>query len=264
MLKINNNQLVKRDRILFFSFLLISINLSSQVFIRSSDNKILNSISLIQNGKNITIDKSNFKNYEYDSNDKIRYNDKLLDFSINQDTLYFFDDVKEIEEVKLLQETSTAKNERTFKSTKDNATADIFTNNLIATFVKIDVKKKTFLKSITFFPELRYFPQDIQGDIEIQILPNINGLPNIENPILTFKRDISESTQKKWEIVFPKIFKYPKNGFFITFYYKSTNKRKTAVLRLNKNSQMYMFYPQNNEWKKLDFNGYLYKIKVLQ
>lgn len=247
-----------------FIFLLSPILLMSQTFIRSSDEKAFRSVTLSRNGKNTIIDNSNFKNFEFDQNDRILYNDKLLDFSVSNDTLFFFDKVKEIEKVQLDYENLNNKREKTFKSEKKNASSEIFANNRIATFIKIDTKKKTFVKSVIFFPELLFFSHDIKGIIDIQVLPSVNGFPDDGNPILSFQREISEAVRKKWEIVLPRIIKYPDEGFFVTFYYQPKNMKKTAVLKLNNESQMFMYYPQDHQWKITNVGCFLYKVKVLQ
>ncbi|PVV54799.1 hypothetical protein DD829_16395 [Chryseobacterium sp. HMWF035] len=252
-------------RALLFSFLFFITSVESQVFIRNSDYKIFTSVTVKHQDKNIEINKVNFKNISFDPDDKVVYNNKLLDFSVSQDTLFFFDRVKEIEEVHVSYNENVDRKEKTIKSSElKRSSASIFPNNLNATFIKIEVSRKTFVKSIIFFPNLISFPHDIKGNIDIQILPNINGFPDIDNPIMSFQRDISETVNKKWEIVLPKIMKYPDNGFFVTFYYLSSDTSKTALLKMNKDTYMYSYYPQYKAWKKSNINGYFYKLKVLQ
>ena len=254
----------KWKRVLLFSFLIFFAIFKSQTFIRSSDEKTFDSIVILHKGVNILVNKSNFKAIDFDRNDKVLYNNKSIDFSISRDTLFFFDKVKEIEEVHITNENLDNKKEKTIisRELKYNG-ADIFPNNLIATYIKIAATKKTFVKSIVFFPELLFFPHDIKGNIDIQILPNVNGFPDINNPILSFQRDISETVNKKWEIVLPRIIKYPNDGFFVTFYYLSDDKKRTTVLKLNRDTYMYFYYPQTKEWKKATFNGYFYKLRIL-
>lgn len=262
---VNEHSKKQGKRAVLFSFLFFSLLFKSQTFIRNSDDKIFENITVLHEQKNVEIDKSNFKNFPFDTNDKIVYNGKLLDFSISHDTLYFFDKVKEIEEVHISGDNLNNKKERTINGNElKRYSAAIFPNNLVATFIQVDVKKKTFVKSITFFPEPSSFPNDINGSIEIQILPNVNGFPDNDNPILSFQKDISETVQKKWDIILPQIIKYPENGFFVTFFYKSVDKRRTAILKLNKDTYSYFYYPQSKEWKMATFNGYLYKLRILQ
>lgn len=252
-------------RALLFSFLFFVISLKSQIFIRNSDYKAFLSVTIKHQGKNIEINKANFKNISFEPDDKVDYNNRLLDFSVSQDTLFFFDKVKEIEEVHISNDENIDRKEKTIKSSElKHSSAAIFPNNLNATFIKIEVSRKTFVKSIIFFPSLISFPHDIEGNIDIQILPNLNGFPDIDNPILSFQRDISETVNKKWEIILPKIIKYPNNGFFVTFYYLSSDKTKTALLKMNRDTYMYSYYPQLKVWKKSNINGYFYKLKVLQ
>lgn len=237
----------------------------SQAFIRSSDGKTFDSVILVHAGENMEINKSNYKDFPFNSEDKILYNNKHLDFYISQDTLIFFDRIKDIEEVHFTNENFSNKKEKTVKSRElKNNIAAIFPNNLTGTYIKINTSKRTFVKSIVFFPELLFSSHDIKGDIHIQILNNINGFPDSNNPILSFQKDISETVNKQWEIVLPKIIKYPESGFFVTFNYQSEDKSRTATLKLNKDTYMYRFYPNTEEWKKSSVNGYLYKLKVLQ
>ncbi|MCY1661257.1 hypothetical protein [Chryseobacterium sp. SL1] len=216
------------------------------------------------NNERRNLDKKNFKSFLFKENDKVLYNNKSTDFYVSNDTLFIFDRIKEIEEVKIDYEDVSNKEERIVKSKKANAVATIPPNNRVATFIKINVKKKTFIKSVTFFPDLLFVPQNMDGNVEIEILPNLNGLPDIDNPIMSFQRDISETVNKKWEIILPRIMKYSEDGFFIAFYYKSDNKIRTTSLRLGKDAPMYMYYPQYGEWRKMSYGGYLYKLKVLQ
>lgn len=246
-------------------FLLCFSNFSySQVFIRHSDSKSFESVTIVNSNKTKILNKDNLRNYKYEIGDKVLYNTKLLDFAIDHDTLFFFDKVKEIDEVQLTADNLKNKKEKTVKSSENKrAIADIFPNNRIATLVKIDVQKKSFIKSITFYPDKRFTSKNLTGKIQIQILSNLNGFPDNNNPILIFEKDMSETSLSKWEIELPRIIKYPENGFFVTFFYETKNKA-TAVLRLNDDSDMYMFYPQNNEWRSIKNNGYLYKVKLLQ
>ncbi|GAA5088848.1 hypothetical protein GCM10023210_12910 [Chryseobacterium ginsengisoli] len=252
-------------RVLLFSFLLFSAIFYGQTFIRSSDEKVFNNVIVKQDGKNIEINKTNFKDFLFKPDDKIVYDNRLLDFSINQDSLYFFDKVKEIEEINIVGENLGNKNEKIIKSGETQKVyADIFPNNYIATFIKIGAKKRTFVKSITFFPDKRFSIKNLSGKIQIQIMPNLGGFPDEDSTILTFEKDMSETYQNKWEIELPRIMKYPDNGFFVVFYYQSNNKKMTATLKLNNESDMFLFYPTNKEWKSIKNNGYLYKLKILQ
>ena len=262
ILKIFNNW--KRE-IISLSFLFFSSCFYSQAFIRSSDEKSFDEVTIVSKNKNIIIDKNNFKDYKPVVGDKVLYNQKLLDFAIENDTLFFFDKVKEIEEISIVGDNLENKREKIIKSGENQRVyADIFPNNQIATFIKINTSKRTFVKSITFFPDKRFSMKNLPGKIQIQIMPNTRGFPDNNSVILSFEKDMSETFQNKWEIELPRIIKYPDNGFFVVFYYKSDNKKMTATLKLNNESDMFLFYPQSNEWKSIKNNGYLYKLKVLQ
>lgn len=255
----------RKRKTTFFAFLLFSSFFYAQSFIRISDEKAFDSVILFRKGKTIELNKSNFKDFSFHPEDKIQYNNKLLDFSVSQDSLFFFYKVKEIEEVHLTSENVHNKSEKTIKSkVLKHWAAAIFPNNLWATFIKIDTQKRTFVKSVIFFPEPLSFPHSVKGKLDIQILPSVNGMPDNDNPILTFQKDIFDASQKKWEIILPRIIKYPDNGFFVTFYYQYDYKEKLPFLKLNQQTYLYNYYPQTDEWKKSIANGYLYKLKVLQ
>jgi hypothetical protein len=258
------NYIWKRE-IISLSFLFFSCYFYSQTFVRDSDGKIFDEVTIIRNNKNIIINKNTFKDYKPAISDKILFNQKLLDFAIGNDSLFFFDKVKEIEEINIVGDNLGNKKEKIIKSGETQKVyADIFPNNYIATFIKIGAKKRTFVKSITFFPDKRFSIKNLSGKIQIQIMPNLGGFPDEDSTILTFEKDMSETYQNKWEIELPRIMKYPDNGFFVVFYYQSNNKKMTATLKLNNESDMFLFYPTNKEWRSIKNNGYLYKLKILQ
>lgn len=254
----------KRDIISLF-FLSFSSYFYSQTFIRDSDKKSFNEVTIVRSNKNIVINRKTFKDYKPSIDDKILYNQKLLDFAIENDSMFFFDKVKEIEEINVVGDNLENKKEKIIKSGETQKVyAAIFPNNYIATFIKINTNKRTFVKSITFFPDKRFSVKNLSGKIQIQIMPNLGGFPYEESTILTFEKDMSESYQNRWEIELPRIIKYPENGFFMVFYYQSDNKKMTTTLKLNNESDMFLYYPKNKEWKSIKNNGYLYKLKVLQ
>lgn len=243
---------------MLFSFIFFSYLFSAQIFIRSSDEKIFSSVVILHEGKNNIVDKSNFKSFSFNENDKVLYNNKLIDFSVSNDTLFFFDRVKEIEEVEIVKK----KNDDELK----NGLLDIFLNQHAATYIKLNSKKRTFVKSIQFFPKFIY---NAKGLIQVKILRNVNGYPDIDSPILSFETDLSKVQDKKWEIVLPQIMKYPEEGFFVDLFFRIENKenidlKPSIVFKPNKETPMYFYYPQTKEWKKMSFSGYLVKLKTLQ
>ena len=259
-----NYYLKIRKRVLLFSFLFFSKFLFCQTFIRNSDEKIFDSITVINNNKKILLNKINFKNYKFNSDDRVLYNNKLLEFSISNDSIFFFDKVREIEEVQIIGENLKTKREKNLKSKElKNVFLKIFINQHSATYIKINSKTKTYIKSLTVFLEPKMYKSNINESIQIKILKNVNGFPDIDSPILSFQAFLPEMGSKKWEIILPNIIKYPKDGFFVDFYYES-DKNEYVLLKTNNESSMYFYYPQTKQWKKLNFNGYLYKLKVLQ
>lgn len=254
-------------RALLFSFLILINRSFAQKILRNSDYKEFESVVLVNNNEKKILDKENFKTTVFKNWDKILYNDKAVEFAISNDTLFFFDKVKEIEEVEILDIHN--KIEKTVRSKKKNASAEIFANNRIGTFIKINTTKKTFIKSFTVLQRASLQgEEDFEGTLQIQLLKNSNGLPDDSAELLSFEKKIPEiennkwSLSQKWEITLPQIIQYPKEGFFIVFYLKS-DKKHTVALNINDESPMYIFYP-NEGWKKLSFNSYYYQLKVLQ
>lgn len=243
---------------MLFSFLLFSVSFFAQTFIRSSDEKVFSSIVVIHNGKSSIIDKSSFKTFEFNEKDKVLYDNKQLDFSVSNDTLFFFDKVKEIEEVEIVKK----KNKVELKK----ALLNVFLNQHASTYVKLNSNNRTFVKSILLFPKAIYNPK---GFIQVKILRNVNGFPDIDSPILSFETDLSNIQNKKWEIILPKIIKYPDEGFFVDLFFPIENKenidlKPNIIFESNKETPIYFYYPQSKEWKKMSFNGYLVKLKTIQ
>ncbi len=253
--------LIQGSGALICSLILFTNSLQAQTFIRYSNDEEVPSVNLVSKHRTATVNKANFKNFVFLDDDKVLLDHKSLDFSISNDTLYIFDKVKELEEVKIEKENFGKKDESTVKGHKASAYADITSNNQIATLIKINSKKKTFLKSIILFPKEINSPV---GKLQIKLLVNRNGLPDHESSILEFEKDFSEITAKQWEIVFPRPILYPPDGLFISLFHHTEQKKWNVLLRLNADSHMYMFYPQLNEWKKMSFNGYYFKLRVLQ
>lgn len=254
-------------RAMLFSFLIFMHKNYGQKFLRNSDYKEFESVIVMNNNGKKILDKNNFKKELFKDGDKVLYNNKLVDFMVSNDTLFFFDKIKEIEEVELLHVNNKA--EKKVKSKKKNASAEIFANNRVATYIKIKNNKKIFIKSFTVVQKGILFPEDefFEGILQIQILKNLNGFPDDNSELLSFEKNIPKMANKwdnsqKWEIVLPQVIKYPEDGFFIVFYIK-TDKKHTIALGVNDESPMYMFYP-NEGWKKLSFNSYYYQLKILQ
>jgi len=245
-------------RVLLFSFLFFLSICTAQTFVRSSDEKTFSSVTVLKNNKNIIVDQSNFKTFKFDESDRVLYNSKLLDFSISSDTLFFFDKIKEIEEVEIVKKNNGGE--------LKNALLNIFLNQHAATYIRLNSKNKIFVKSILFFPKIIY---NSKGLIQVRILKNINGYPDLNSPILSFETDLSKVQDKKWEIPLPKIIKYPKEGFFVDLFFQIENKedvilKPNIILKPNKETPIYFYYPQTNEWKKMSFNGYSVKLKTVR
>ncbi len=255
---------------LFFSVMFfILFSGKAQIILRNSDYKKFDSVTISRDGKNTSLKSNALKSFKFEKNDKIFYDNKLLDFYSNPDSLIFFDNTKTIEEVRVNYENSSNKKEKSLKSTKKNEYAVIFPNNEIATFVQINTKKKTYIKSFSIFPVTDFIPRTHNDNVtvKIKLLGNKNGLPDNNKELIAFESKISDLKIKKkdkvvrWEFVLPKTIKYPKEGFFVVFFQKSLE--DSTFFQINKDSDLLEYYP-NEGWKSLNLNGYYYELKILQ
>ena len=73
----------------------------------------------------------------------------------------------------------------------------------------------------------------------------------------------SKDISKKWEISLPNIIKYPKEGFFITLLLK-TKEKSPLALKITEETPLLIYYPNENNWKKMSFNSYLYELKIIK
>ncbi len=255
---------------MLFSFLIQLGFLSGQAIIKNSDNEQLTSIEILKsNGSKVTLNKDKIKIFDFSPNDKVQFKNRAYDFSVYNDTLIFFDKTKEIEEV-AISNIHSDHGRKTFKSSKKKASAEIFSNGYTATCVRINTNKNTYVKSIIIFPQQSFnFNGRFEGNLYIKIVKNLNGLPDDQSELVSFKKNLSEikvdkyGNVKNWEIQLPKIIKYPPEGFFIIFNLEPINNTNLALI-LNDDSQMFMYYPQTKEWKEMNYNGYRYKLKILQ
>lgn len=240
---------------------------SSQAILRNSDYRKYERVIIVNgnNKKELTID--NFKSFQFNNGDKVLYDGRLVDIALSNDTIFFFDKVKEIQEVEIVN--YGKKKEKKIKSRKKNATGMLIPNTRVATLIQINNQKKTFIKSFTIQISKFQVTEEYSGELEIQLLNNLQGFPNDSSEIMSFKKNISELigeqkpfTSKNLEITLPRIIEYPKDGFFIVFHLK-TNQKDSVGLSLNNQSEIFMYYP-NEGWKNLDYNGYYYQLKILQ
>lgn len=146
--------------------------------------------------------------------------------------LFFFDKVKEIESVDLI---SKKKTEYTFKTKKrKNTIGSIFANSFWATLVQVPVdNKNSFVKSITIYPTKQFY---FEGKLKIVLLNIENGMPDDSSVIMSFEKDLSEIKMREWEIVLPKIIKYPIDGIIgkTKSIKKSDNERQLSIGRFPK------------------------------
>ena len=186
----------------------------------------------------------------------------LNDFVIENNNLVFFDEVKEIELVEII---NYKKDELIFKSAKKkNYTCSLFSGNMEAVFLPEISNKKTYLKSITIFPK-KIMSKD--GILEIYIYENNNGFPKDNEALLEIKKNINDITVANFEITLPKIIKYPEKGLFLAFRVKANNgglSKRVMDLSCNSESQGYIKSEYLNKWHIQNFPAFQYKLRVLQ
>lgn len=252
--------------ILSFSLLFYITYFKAQTIIRFSDGKTVESIVIKNDKKNEFLTSSNLKNFQFKEGTQILYNNKVVDFAMNNDTLVVFDKVKELEEVEILNFNN--KTEKTVKKTnQQNFFYALNSNYQMGTSVQINTEDKvTYVKSISVFPVMKNKEVLESGKMKIEILPNINGDPDEKNPILSFDEDVKRIKTGTWLITFPRIIKYPKNGFFIVFHFQYNKNNVFALsFKTTKESNVYYYNPTYyGGWKKDESQGILYKLKILQ
>lgn len=260
-----------RKRVFLFSVLLISNMLFSQKIIRFSDNKEFDSIIIVDNNKTV-LHKNEIGNYHFSENSRVLYENKLSEFAISKDTLTFFDQIEEIDEVSIdgdnkKQKVSTKK----IKKRNKNIGAVALSPNIRTAFlIKFDASTKTFIQSINFLVNnIKEFDKN-EGTLKIQILENRSGFPDDSSLILEFENKISDFDLSfnnyqlaKMRVKFPRKLKYPKNGFFIVLDYKAP-KAKYILFEADKD-KIYWFYPQERQWKFADTStGYYYTLDIIK
>ena len=118
--------------------------IDAQVILRNSDYKKFDSITISNKNVDKKINLSNLKRYSFMDGDMVIYNNIKYDFSINNDTLIFFDKIRQIEEVVLVKnKIENKETKKKVKSKRGNGFANVFPNYYTATFVKKN-KKKSF------------------------------------------------------------------------------------------------------------------------
>jgi hypothetical protein len=259
---------LKGKGFLFFSLFLLWNYTQAQVIQRFSDGKNFESITVKRGKKEMNLSKEELKTFVFNNYDKIFYNERIVDFSMVNDTLIFFDKVKEIEGVTVTSQNLKNKSEKIIKTRNHkNFFYTLNSNYPTGTSVVVDTKNKiSYIKSISVFPEMKNKEILNNSKIKIDILNSINGIPDNNAPILSFEEDSEKIKTGIWNIILPKIIKYPENGFFIifTFLYKKDNVFVLSF-KTTEESNVFHFNPKNyGGWKKDESQGILYKLRILQ
>jgi hypothetical protein len=155
-----------------YYFGIVFLNLiyaEAQTIIRFSDGKTVESIVIKNDKKNEFLTSSDLKNFQFKEGTQILYNNKVVDFAVNNDTLVVFDKVKEIEEVEILNFNN--KTEKTVKKTnQQNVFYALNSNYQMGTSVQINTEDKvTYVKSISVFPVMKNKEVLESGKMKIEI-----------------------------------------------------------------------------------------------
>lgn len=257
---------------LLFSVFLLSQSFFSQKIIRFSDNKEFDSIIIVDGNKKNVIHKNEIGNYHFSENCRVFYDNKLSEFGINKDTLTFFDQIKEIDEV-IIDENLKKQKVNTKKIKKRDRKAglvDLLHNNRLAFFVKFNDSENTYINALNFIVyDKKNFDKNL-GKLKFQILENKDDFPNDDNLLMEFEKNLSDLNlnfnnylRAKMKINFPRKLKYPKNGFFIVMEY-IVPKINDITFEAN-NDKIYGFYPKENKWKYMDkTTGYYYTLDIIK
>ncbi|MBL7878652.1 MAG: hypothetical protein JNN23_02135 [Chryseobacterium gambrini] len=234
----------------------------AQTIIRFSDGKQIDSVFIVNSSHKVLLNKNNFQKYQYKSNDKILYENKIYDFTLEKDSMILFDKVQEIEAVNIVNNSTeeiSVKNKK-----KSRYVCSIFSNIKKAVFIPKHFNKKSYLKSITIFPRKILLEN---GILEIFIYENKNGFPKDDTELLKFEKNISDIETGSFEIVLPKAIVYPENGFFILFYIRDkeiTLAKKVINLNCNSETKEFMRSDYTQKWTLINFPSIQYKLKILQ
>lgn len=257
-----------------FPLILLLINnlLFSQKILRFSDNKELDSIVIVDKNKKTVLHKNEIPNYSFLENNRVFYENKLFEFTVNNDTLTFFDKIKEIDEVTIDENLKKQKvnTKKIKKRDRKAGLVDFLDNNRLAFFVKFNDSENTYINAINFIVyDKKNFDKNL-GKLKFQILENKDDFPNDDNLLMEFEKNLSDLNlnfnnylRAKMKIIFPRKLKYPKNGFFVVVEYFSP---KTNDIRFEAyKDKIYGFYPKENRWKYMDKTiGYYYTLDVVK
>ncbi len=260
-----------QKRAMLFSVFIISNLFFSQKIIRFSDNKEFDSIIIVDNNKTV-LHKNEIHNYHFSENSRVFSDNKLSEFVINKDTLTFFDQIKEIDEVNIDENLKKQKvnTKKIKKRDRKAGLVDLLHNNRLAFFVKFNDSENTYINALNFIVyDKKNFDKNL-GKLKFQILENKDDFPNDDNLLMEFEKNLSDLDlnfnnylRAKMKINFPRKLKYPKKGFFVVIEYFSP---KINDIRFEANKdKIYGFYPKENKWKYIDkTTGYYYTLDIIK
>lgn len=248
-----------------FSFFILNFSFNAQILMRNSDGKLFDEVLIKRNQDVVRVNKDNLRKFNFDVADKVLYDDLLLDFMINQDTLLFFDDVREIPVVEIL----SFKGKRKVVSPKKSKRGiQLIPGEKLATYLVDKPDVKTYIKAIELQVNKYQLTNDFDGTLVVQILGNKDGIPNDMEEIEIFSYDLNDLmkgrtafTETKVRLDLPKVIKFPEKGFFISIYVK-TDRSKTLVLSQSREGSMYRF--TRGSWVRENVPGFYYQLIVLQ
>ena len=255
-----------------YTFLLIvslfSGSLSSQVILRSSDGSHVDKIKVLSSSDSFTVDKHQLSKIRSVTNGKVNLDGKKYDYILSRDSLVFLDNVTEIQDVLLVKRAKISREIAYRSSIKNQVSASLSAQNYLATLIQptVAIGKISYLKEVVLYPYtfMNKIENPIEADeVKVILAPNKDGQPDFDNPYLIFQQNFFNNRDKKWIFKLPQIIRYPKEGLFFILFHESSSAAR-LYLKLNDESDILFYYPEEKKWKSGSFNGFKYSVEVLQ
>jgi hypothetical protein len=228
----------------------------------------LDKIIVSNKNNSVELNQKNLKHYIFTSEDKIVLDGVKYDFSFDNDTLKIFDKIKLIQEVELYKN-KNKKKAKTFRLKKGRGVSDIFTTSESATFIQNKLQENSYLRSISVFVhQVRNNVFDYNESLNVKIVDNKDGFPDVENEIINFDVSLLQIpnskniNEQKWEIELPNRIKIPKDDFFIVLFLKK-GKQQQIGFRLNdEGSPLKVYLTSAATWINMPYNGFYFEFNM--
>ncbi|WP_143019013.1 hypothetical protein [Chryseobacterium taihuense] len=222
---------------------------------------------ILDSNQKKNLQKNEIITYHFSEDSRVFHDNQTFEYVINNDTLTFFDQIKEIDEV-VIEDGKKIK--KPVKNERKISSMALVANCKTAFLVKLKASDKIFINSINFTVQDKTDFDKNLGKIKIQILENKTDLPDNTNLLMEFEKNLSEFDLDfnnyqlaKMKIKFPRKLKYPKNGFFVMMEYIAP-KSKYLMLRAGK-EHFFWFYPNENKWKYMkEYPSFYYTLDIIK